>query len=54
MRWSRGSNRYGVDYVRLQHRDGEHSDVVVQRGMETGEGVEILSGLAAGDLLVQP
>ena len=48
------ANRYGVDYVRLQHGDGEHSDVVVQRGMETGEGVEILSGLAAGDLLVQP
>lgn len=47
-------NRYGVDYVRLQHADGTHSDIVVQRGLDSDDGVEILGGLAAGDLLVQP
>lgn len=48
------ANRYGVDYVRLQHADGGHSDIVVQRGLDSAGGVEILGGLAAGDLLVQP
>tara|TARA_R110002095_G_scaffold101232_1_gene88985 strand:+ start:1670 stop:2659 length:990 start_codon:yes stop_codon:yes gene_type:complete len=48
------ATRYGVDYVRLQHGDGSHSDIVVQRGLDSADGVEILSGLAAGDLLVQP
>ena len=48
------ANRYGVDYARLQHQDGSHSDIVVQRGLDTADGVEILGGLAAGDLLVQP
>ncbi|WP_339743820.1 efflux RND transporter periplasmic adaptor subunit [uncultured Maricaulis sp.] len=48
------TTRYGVDYVRLQHGDGSQTDVVVQRGLESAEGVEILGGLAAGDLLVQP
>lgn len=48
------ATRYGVDYVRLQHGDGSHSDIVVQRGLDSGDGIEILSGLAAGDLLVQP
>jgi RND family efflux transporter MFP subunit len=48
------ATRYGVDYVRLQHADGSQSDVVVQRGRDSAEGVEILGGLAAGDLLVQP
>ena len=47
-------NRYGVDYVRLQHPDGTHSDIVVQRGLDSDDGVEILGGLAAGDVLVQP
>ncbi|WP_417482730.1 efflux RND transporter periplasmic adaptor subunit [Maricaulis sp.] len=47
-------NRYGVDYVRLQHADGTLSDIVVQRGLDSDDGVEILGGLAAGDLLVQP
>ena len=45
---------YGVDYVRLQHSDGSFSDVVVQRGTVSPDGVEILGGIAEGDLLVQP
>lgn len=48
------ATRYGVDYVRLQHANGSLSDIVVQRGLESADGVEILGGLAAGDLLVQP
>lgn len=48
------STRYGVDYVRLQQDDGHLSDVVVLRGLDSADGVEILGGLAAGDLLVQP
>jgi RND family efflux transporter MFP subunit len=47
------TNRYGVDYVRLQGADGTVRDIVVQVGRETPEGVEILSGLAAGDVLVR-
>ena len=52
-------SRYGIDYVRLM-RDGKPPiDVVVQPGgaasMEDGsEGIEILSGLNAGDELVLP
>lgn len=47
-------NRYGVDYVRLREADGHVVDIVVQRGRETADGVEILGGIAAGDVLVQP
>lgn len=48
------TTRYGVDYARVRRADGTHTDVVVQRGLETADGVEILGGLAAGDVLVQP
>ena len=48
------SNRYGVDYARLRTADGEARDVVVQRGQETSDGIEIVSGLSAGDVLVRP
>ncbi len=50
--------RFGVDYVRLGQ--GEHViDVPVQRGRELPtadlpDGIEILSGVRAGDRLVQP
>lgn len=47
-------NRYGVDYVRLRQDDGHTVDIVVQRGRETDTGVEILGGIAAGDVLVKP
>lgn len=43
-------SRYGVDHVRLA--DGR--EVVVQRGLPRDGGVEILSGLIAGDVLVPP
>ena len=48
------TTRYGVDYARVRRADGTLTDVVVQRGLETADGVEILGGLAAGDVLVQP
>ncbi len=44
------TRRFGVSYVRLA--DG--SEVVVQVGMPTDKGLEILSGLRAGDEVVKP
>lgn len=46
--------RFGLDYVRLRQTDGGAIDTPVQRGSEMPGGVEILSGLKAGDVLVQP
>lgn len=48
--------RYGLDYVRLV-RDGSVIEAPVQRGVETPtdaspDGIEILSGLAPGDVIV--
>lgn len=48
------TTRYGVDYARVRTADGSETDVVVQRGLATPEGVEILGGLTAGDVLVRP
>lgn len=50
-------NRFGVDFARLRRADGSVQDVIVRRGepieAETLEdGVEILAGLAAGDVLL--
>jgi RND family efflux transporter MFP subunit len=50
--------RFGLDTVRLQ-RDGGTIEVPVQRGQPhptpvLPDGIEILSGLRAGDVLVQP
>ena len=50
--------RFGIDYVRLQQAEGT-VDVPVQRGREMPtpalpDGLEILSGIRAGDQLVQP
>ncbi len=48
-------SRYGIDYVTLQSADGSHRDMTVQRGRgHDGARVEILSGLAAGDVIVAP
>ena len=52
------TTRFGVDYVKVRSADGVIS-VPVQRGRELPrpdlpDGVEILSGLRAGDLLVRP
>jgi len=46
--------RYGVDYVRVQGEGETAYDVVIQRGEVRGSEIEILSGLSAGDILVQP
>ena len=46
--------RFGIDYVRLHRTDGGAVDVPVQRGEPRPEGLEILSGVRAGDVLVQP
>jgi RND family efflux transporter MFP subunit len=52
------ATRFGVDYVRLR-RDGAVIDVPVQRGRDLPrpdmpDGLEILSGVSAGDQLVRP
>ena len=51
--------RFGLDYARLRQADGTEIDVPVQRGREQPrpdqpDALEILSGLHAGDVLVQP
>jgi RND family efflux transporter MFP subunit len=46
--------RFGLDYVRLRHVDGSAMDTPVQRGSQMPGGVEILSGVKAGDVLVRP
>ena len=51
--------RFGVDYVRLATADGGAVDMAVQTGPERPsetypDGVEVLSGLGAGDILVAP
>lgn len=53
------TTRFGIDYVSLEQAGGKTIAVPVQRGREIafGEithGIEILSGIAAGDVLVQP
>lgn len=51
--------RFGLDYARLRQADGREIEVPVQRGLarprpDMPEALEILSGLKAGDVLVQP
>ncbi len=53
------TTRFGIDYARIQTAGGVTTDVPVQRGRELPQPgdtdrVEVLSGLAVGDLLVQP
>ena len=53
------TTRFGGDYVKLKTADGAVVDAPVQPGqtltLDGGvAGVEILSGLSAGDVLVQP
>lgn len=47
------TTRAGLDYVRLR-QGADVTEIPVQRGQETAEGIEILSGLRAGDVLVTP
>ena len=51
--------RFGLDYAELRGADGKTIEVPVQRGREhprpdMPDALEILSGLHAGDVLVQP
>ena len=53
------TTRFGLDYARLRQKDGTVIEVPVQRGRERSrpdmpDALEILSGLQAGDILVQP
>jgi RND family efflux transporter MFP subunit len=53
------STRFGIDYVTLQLDDRRSVEVPVQRGRphptpEMPDGLEILSGIKAGDRLVRP
>jgi RND family efflux transporter MFP subunit len=53
------ATRFGIDYVRVLRAGGETLDVPVQRGRERPrpdmpDGLEILSGVKAGDRLVSP
>ena len=51
--------RFGLDYVRLRRADGSVNETPVQRGIAqptqaVADGIEILSGVTAGDVLVKP
>jgi RND family efflux transporter MFP subunit len=46
--------RFGLDYVRLHCADGTIVETPVQRGQAMDKGIEILSGVRAGDVLVAP
>jgi RND family efflux transporter MFP subunit len=51
--------RFGLDYVRLRRPDGSVIETPVQRGDRRGstalpDGLEILSGVRSGDVLVHP
>jgi RND family efflux transporter MFP subunit len=51
--------RFGLDYVRLRRPDGSVADTPVQRGEPRPSpampaGIEILSGVHSGDVLVRP
>ena len=53
------TERYGIDFVKLEGPDGQSPEVPIQRGRamtlpDGSAGVEILSGLKAGDALVLP
>jgi RND family efflux transporter MFP subunit len=53
------ATRFGLDYVRLRQPDGSTVEAPVQRGQDTPapamqDGLELLSGVRAGDVLVRP
>lgn len=53
------TTRFGIDYVRLRQTQGGDALVPVQRGQDhptadMPDGLEILSGVKTGDVLVQP
>ncbi|WP_293677863.1 efflux RND transporter periplasmic adaptor subunit [uncultured Phenylobacterium sp.] len=49
------STRYGVDFLRVAGRDGRAADVAVQvTPGPTADQVEVLSGVAAGEVVIAP
>ena len=49
------STRYGIDFVRTVDRAGRVSEAPVQLGGPVaGDRVEVLSGLAVGDVVLAP
>lgn len=51
--------RFGLDYARLEQKDGKTIDAVVQPGQpvrldDGGDAIEVLAGLQPGDRLVRP
>ena len=53
------ATRFGLDYVRLRAADGSATDIPVQRGearpsLALPDGIEILSGVHSGDVLIPP
>lgn len=51
--------RFGIDYVTVRPKQGEPTDVPVQRGRALPQpaipdGIELLSGVQSGDVLVRP
>ena len=51
--------RFGQDYVRVRQKDGTTTDIPVQRGLPLPtpampDGLQILAGLAPGEVLVRP
>ena len=48
------TTRFGLDYVLLRQPSGTVVDTPVQRGQVQESGLEILSGVTSGDVLVRP
>ncbi|VAV87249.1 hypothetical protein MNBD_ALPHA06-544 [hydrothermal vent metagenome] len=47
------TNRFGVDMVNLRRKDGSVTQIVIQRGRQVDDLVEVLAGLVDGDELVR-
>ena len=48
------ASRFGIDFVRTVDRAGRVSEAPVQLGPAQGDGVEVLAGLAPGDIVLGP
>lgn len=46
------TTRFGLEYVWIKNKDNSYEEVVVQRGRDQGDEVEVLTGLQPGDELV--
>ncbi len=48
------TNRFGLDLVTLRAKDGSSREIIVQRGRQIGDMIEILAGLGTGDEVIAP